>query len=132
MDVVKEKISDAIGDRIEEVMNDHGLNYRSLAAKMKKSDTGVGNVAKGSTIPRYDFIKSFMEVFPDVNGHWLLTGNGNKTGDYKVMKIDDYSVREISEFVVTNQKKFLTDAMFREFLDKLTFKRMLEIEGSGE
>lgn len=114
----------AIGERIGHIMTQSGLNYRTLAATIGYSDMAVSNVVKGKSVPRYDMLIAIIEKFPKYSTYWLMTGKGDPEGkEAGVLNPSDIAI-----YVVDNQSEFLQNRLFIEFIEKLTFKRMLEIE----
>lgn len=114
----------SIAERIGLIMNENDLNYRTLAKELGYSDMAISNVVKGKSVPRYDMLMGIIERFPKYSSHWLLTGKGNKFGSVAGLM----TTEEIAAYVVENQEDFFKDVLFREFLSKETYRRMLEIE----
>ena len=69
-----------IGDRFEEIIAQNRLNYRSLSNKLGFSDTAIRKIAKGINEPKFEVLEAVHREFPDVNLHWLITGEGSING----------------------------------------------------
>ncbi|EAR14054.1 helix-turn-helix domain-containing protein [Robiginitalea biformata] len=121
-----------IGQRFEEIMNDNSLNYRTFAEVLGVSDVAVRNIIKGKSNPKFDLLSALVGKYPKINSHWLLTGKGEKYTTIKGHTLSNASVQELAEYVVGNQKIFLEDPLFNQFVEKLTYKRMWEIDKSDK
>lgn len=120
-----------ISHRIEKIMKDNNLNYRSLSQELGYTDVAVRNIVKGKSIPKFDFLEALFNKFPSINTYWLITGKGKQyiEGDGNVL--GSLPVEDISQWVVSRQSEFLKDTLFNEFIEKVALKKMLEIERGG-
>lgn len=98
-----------IHERIEVIMKEKGLNYRSLSKLINYSDTQTRNVVIGKSIPKVDFIQNLVRVFPDVDLNWLITGckSNNNT------KIAPTNVEAISIDIFDNWSLFMKNRLFK-------------------
>lgn len=69
-----------LGERIEKIMKDNDLNYRTLGLKIKYSDVQVRKIIKNESIPKIDFVQSLIRIFPSVSADWLLFGEEKAQG----------------------------------------------------
>lgn len=117
-----------ISSRVEILMNDKNLNYRSLGKKIGYSDTQVRNVIIGKSIPKVDFIQNLSRIYPDVRLEWIVTGNGSKyksepnidihsTSIDDILKLDlNKDISRLVRFLIENNSVLLTDPIYREFI----------------
>lgn len=112
-----------IGQRIEAIMNDNNLNYRSLGIEVGYSDVAVRNIVLGKSNPKFDLLHALIKKYPKINSYWLLTGIGEMYSEVKGHSLSDASINEVAEFVVANQKKFLDNLLFNEFVEKMAAQR---------
>ncbi len=114
-----------IGDRIRAVMKAKGLKQEGLGELANYSGVAIGKIINKKNEPKFGLLSSIIKHFPDINGNWLLTGEGQMYGT----EISDLAdVKSISIAVVKRQKELLNDPLFVEFVEKMAYKRMLEIE----
>lgn len=66
----------AIGSRISELMFRLKINQRGLAQKIGVSHTTIRNVVNDITKPRYEFLESILNAYPNINKDWLMEGKG--------------------------------------------------------
>lgn len=99
-----------IHKRIEGIMIDKGLNFRSLSKLIGYSDTQTRNVVLGKSIPKVDFIQNLLRVFPEIDVKWLITGEESKN---KTKKITSNDIEAISINVFDNWDLFMQDRLFK-------------------
>jgi len=63
-------------DRLHFLAKSKGLTQADIYKAMNSNSTTVSNAFTGKHYPRVDFVLNFLRAYPDVNGHWLLTGEG--------------------------------------------------------
>jgi len=63
-------------DRLEKVMQHYALNASEFANATGVKRSALTHVLSGRNQPGIRFLQKILEAFPDVNGDWLLTGNG--------------------------------------------------------
>lgn len=63
-------------DRIKEFMDFKGLNAGELAGKLDVQPSNISHILHGRNKPSAAFIEKFLQVFPEINARWLLTGSG--------------------------------------------------------
>ena len=69
----------SIGDRIKEVMDEHGLNQAAFAGRLGINQSNVSQWMSGRTKPSAQTITQICEAF-GVNPEWLKEGIGDKDG----------------------------------------------------
>lgn len=79
-------------DRISEVCFDKKIKQVELVRKGIASQQTVYAVMKKKQKPGLDFLERFINLFQDVNGDWLLTGQGEKykKGGAAIFEINDH------------------------------------------
>lgn len=66
-----------MSDRLRMVINYTGLNDSEFAKKMKASKSTVSDWANGrKPIPAPRIVR-MLEIVPEINGDWFMTGEGN-------------------------------------------------------
>ncbi len=66
-----------INERLREIMEKNGLNYRSFGKKLGYSDVAIAKLINGKSKPKFDFLLAILESDPLINPEWLLTGTGD-------------------------------------------------------
>lgn len=66
-------------ERINELVEICGISPEALSKNMKKGKSTVYNYLNGTTPPSVEFLLALIEQ-TKCNGHWLLTGIGDKFG----------------------------------------------------
>ena len=69
----------SIGDRIKEVMAEHGLTQTALANRLGTNQSSVSSWLSGRSNPSSQTITQICEAF-GVNPEWLKEGIGDKDG----------------------------------------------------
>lgn len=98
-----------IGDRINKIMTNKGLNYNSLSKITGYSDVQVRRICLNESVPKVDFIQHICSLFPDVDVEWLITGKSKK-------KTDKLSSDELEEFAITvfdNWEELMKSRLFK-------------------
>lgn len=113
-----------IGKRINELMFRLKINQRGLGEKIGVSHTTVRNVVNNITKPRYEFLESVLNAYPNINKDWLMSGNGSMFIDTtngeinEPLKESSYlmeAVKKIEESfrdVVNEQKEIIKNQRF--------------------
>lgn len=90
-----ENNSSEIGERINELMFRLKINQRGLGEKIGVSHTTVRNVVNNITKPRYEFLESILNAYPNINKDWLLGGTGEMFLDNKSNPVSSPKVPEL-------------------------------------
>lgn len=72
--------------RLATILNHFGISPSQLAQRMGIQRSGISHILSGRNRPGLDFIIKLMQVFPQIDSDWLLTGKGEllrKTGQVK-------------------------------------------------
>lgn len=103
-----------VNDRIEQVMLHYSLNKNSFSKRIGlTNNVTIGNIVGGRrSKPSYDVLTKIMETFPEVNPHWLMTGEGEMISKYDLKT----TVHESKQAYITNKNgnvfKQLPDGSF--------------------
>ncbi|KAF2337696.1 helix-turn-helix domain-containing protein [Flavobacterium nitrogenifigens] len=62
--------------RLESVLEYYGLNASAFADKIGVQRSSMSHLLSGRNKPSLDFVMKILEVFPDVDLYWILTGKG--------------------------------------------------------
>ena len=65
------------GVRLQKVMDHHEITAYRLGKDIQYSNAAIGNMLAGKTNPSFDFVARLMELFPMLDGNWLVMGRGN-------------------------------------------------------
>ena len=60
--------------RLEFIMDHYGLSASSFADKVSVQRSSISHLLSGRNKPSLDFIMKIIDVFPELNLYWLLTG----------------------------------------------------------
>ena len=64
-------------ERLEYLLDISGLQVKDLYIAAKKTPNTVRNYKLGITKPDWDFLQTLKSLFPNLNGHWILFGEGS-------------------------------------------------------
>jgi transcriptional regulator with XRE-family HTH domain len=64
-------------ERIEQIIKEYNLSPSKLADKLGVQRSGISHILAGRNKPSYDFLTKSVELFPEIDANWLLTGAGN-------------------------------------------------------
>ncbi|MFD2943028.1 helix-turn-helix transcriptional regulator [Flavobacterium notoginsengisoli] len=63
--------------RLEIILEYYSLNASAFADKIGIQRSSMSHLLSGRNKPSLDFVTKILEVFPEVNLYWILTGEGN-------------------------------------------------------
>lgn len=67
----------SLGVRLQTLLSIKSISQATLASQIGSSKQTVNNITGGTHLPRMNVIEEIYNVFPDLNLHWFLTGEGN-------------------------------------------------------
>lgn len=79
-----------IGMRIHLIIKRKRLTQEAFSKSIHTSRPTVGKWLSGTIAPSYEFLSNIMTTYPDLNGHWLLTG----VGEMFIKKVEIPSANE--------------------------------------
>ena len=76
-----------MNNRIKEWLDYKKLNASNFADKINVNRSTMSHILSGRNNPSFEFVKKMINVFPDLNIRWLVSGEGmmthNETGVQK-------------------------------------------------
>lgn len=63
--------------RLEIILDYYGLNASGFADKIGVQRSSMSHLLSGRNKPSLDFVLKILDVFPDVDLHWILNGKGS-------------------------------------------------------
>ena len=69
---------DTIHERFSLMLRELGLTAYQLAQDVGENPSKLYNIMNGKAKPSFSTIEVILNKYPQVNGHWLLTGEGEK------------------------------------------------------
>lgn len=63
--------------RLRKVLDHHEITAYKLGKDIGYSNAAIGNMLAGKSNPNFDFVVRLMELFPMLNGNWLVMGRGD-------------------------------------------------------
>ena len=99
-----------IGDRINKIMLEKGLNFSSFSKLLDISDVQIRNIALNKSIPKVDLIQKLVSLY-DIDVNWLITGEEKKTSINELGKdvILDYLLENRYEFLKLKKMEVIMD-----------------------
>lgn len=100
-------------DRISRFIDYKNITPGELAEMLEVQRSNISHILNGRNKPGAAFIQKFLNVFPDVNARWLLTGSGEmifETGNLPEIENDVREVKSESEPVYKTADKELPHA----------------------
>ena len=67
--------------RLELLMEHFSMNASSFADKIGVQRSSISHLLSGRNKPSLDFVMKIMDLFPEVNLYWILSGKGNLLKD---------------------------------------------------
>lgn len=64
-------------ERIQTIIDHYRLTAARFADKIGVQRSAVSHILSGRNNPGYDFMVKILETYPDINGDWLLIGQGD-------------------------------------------------------
>lgn len=64
-------------DRILEILKDTGLSARQFEISIGKTSGYLNSLVKRGSSPSINVISKIIEVYPQYNGEWIISGRGS-------------------------------------------------------
>lgn len=88
-----------IGKRIEELLRYYSMSKAELTRKIGlNNNVTVSRICLGQVKPSFEMILKIIEAFPEVNGGWLITGEGEMLKNAPLLSDDIKRSDEIFEY----------------------------------
>ncbi len=100
-------------ERISKFIDYKNVTPGELAELLEVQRSNISHILNGRNKPGASFIQKFLEVFPDVNARWLLTGEGEMvyvSATLRENKNDTLEIKSESEPVYKTASKQLPAA----------------------
>ncbi len=94
-------------DRLKQWMNLEDLNLTKLSSKINVSKSSISHILSGRNKPSIDFFYKLLDVFPNLNLNWLISGRG------KMYIKKENESNTVNKIIVFNENK-----SFQEFVPK--------------
>jgi DNA-binding XRE family transcriptional regulator len=65
-----------VNTRFIQAMKHFRYNKNSLATALGVSPPSIGHIEKHRNFPGFEVILKFLELHPEINANWLITGEG--------------------------------------------------------
>lgn len=75
--IISLNMDSGIGKRINLILKRKSLTQEAFANKIDTQRPTVSKWIGGQIAPSYDMIFKIKTEFPDINGDWLISGDGN-------------------------------------------------------
>lgn len=111
--------SENLGDRIKVILRMKEMSQTDLALKLGVSNNSISLIIKNATCPRYEVIKKFYEVFPDINFNYFFFGQGRPFDAVKRSVSDD------------NQSPTMIDKLMQVVEEKAKLEQFIEQKSPG-
>ena len=109
-------------ERLRQVLDHYGITRYRLAKETTLTNVTLANVLSGKFNPSYGFVCTLLEKFPEINGNWLLIGQGNMFLDHeikqKVVSHTSPDLLEAKNAVIASQAEIIQ--MKNEKIEMLT------------
>jgi hypothetical protein len=67
---------EGFAQRLQKVLDHYGITAYKLGKDIGYSNAAIGNMLAGKSNPSFDFVAKLMELYPVLNGNWLVMGRG--------------------------------------------------------
>jgi transcriptional regulator with XRE-family HTH domain len=113
------------GIRLQKVLQHYEITAYKLGKDIDFSNAAIGNMLSGKTSPSYDFLSKLMELFPLLNGNWLLMNRGDMFIDPNMkVKNNTYHSPDLIEakneiIALLNEHVKMKDQIIHQLKDEL-------------
>ncbi len=76
-------MSSSIGQRLGQVISHSGKSVNQFAVELGERPDKYYNVIKGKSNPSWEMIENVIRAYPEVDGNWLLKGEGDMLPNQK-------------------------------------------------
>jgi transcriptional regulator with XRE-family HTH domain len=88
-------------DRVKQFIDNKGISAGELALMIDVQRSSISHILNGRNKPSAMFIEKMLDVFPDLNARWLLTGSGEMLNN----KVKEKSTENELAFDFGNNEK---------------------------
>lgn len=76
-----------ITDRVKEYLDHRGLSMRQFDIAVNRAPGYLSNILKQGSVFSADLLSVIIEIYPDLNVEWLITGRGDMLSE--IDKVND-------------------------------------------
>ena len=84
--------------RFQKWMDLKNLNARKLASNIKINRPTISHILSGRNKPSIDILSKMIDVYPDLNLNWLISGLGYMSNEDKIITKPKRSLKKITVF----------------------------------
>lgn len=119
-------MDNAIGMRINLILKRKHLTQVSFSELLSVGRLTVSNWITGKTSPSYDLLFEIMKIFPEIDGNWLLIGEGNMVHKQETVDtVNDSLLNYNSANTAWNEVIKAKDSIIRDKDDEIKFLRSM-------
>lgn len=115
--------SEAINQRIEQIIGYYELNAATFADKINVPRSSISHILNGRNKPSLDFVMKVVEAFQEVDLYWLLYGVGRAAWDKEQLEDSNKTIAKssIRDQLILDKSAhkivvFYKDGTFKEYL----------------
>lgn len=108
--------------RLEIVLDYYTLNASAFADKIGVQRSSMSHLLSGRNKPSLDFVMKILEVFPEVDLYWLLSGQGNFPKNE-----ENYSAENVNQFPPISSSENSTDENLFSFQNSEENKKEIKL-----
>lgn len=64
-------------NRLQQILDYYNINSSRLADKLGVQRSGISHILSGRNKPGFDFLKGILDLYPEIDANWLITGKGD-------------------------------------------------------
>ena len=84
--------------RFQKWMDLKNLNASKLASNIKINRATISHILSGRNKPSIDILSKMIDVYPDLNLNWLISGLGYMSNEDKIITKPKRSLKKITVF----------------------------------
>jgi len=96
-------------DRLEKILDHQGISGYRMAMDIGTKAANISNLLSGKFNPSFDFLQKIMTRYPEINGNWLIMGEGPMFTDPAIQqrshKVPDADILESKNALIAAQGK---------------------------
>jgi transcriptional regulator with XRE-family HTH domain len=96
-------------ERLQQVLDHYGFSAYRMAKETGTSAANLSNLLSGKFKPSFEFLVKMLNTHPEINGNWLITGQGHMFTDPDIQRLDlstqDPRILETKNAIIELQSK---------------------------
>ena len=125
-----------VKERLKTFIKHNNITTKAFETSIAASNGYVNSITKSIGL---DKLEKIIEIYPNLNLTWLLTGDGNMlklnsvndaATTYTTIrneKFKDISISDLVSYIIQNEHHLLQDTTFVMFIEKITHQKMAEM-----